>query len=74
MVDDAKRDLLMKVDGMTCGACAAAVTRVIHGVDPAARVAVDLERGRVSVATRIESLEIARALTQAGYEASAMTG
>ena len=74
MVDDARRDLLMQVDGMTCQGCVQAVTRAIRAVDPAAEVGVDLEHGRVRIATRIESLEVARALTQAGYEARAMTG
>jgi copper chaperone len=35
---------------------------------------VDLEHGRVHVATTAQSVEVARALDAAGYEARAMTG
>jgi copper chaperone len=73
-MDDALRDLRMKVDGMTCEGCVEAVTRVVRRLDPDARVTVDLARGEVALATRVESLEIAEALTRAGYEAHAMTG
>lgn len=73
-MDDALRDLRMKVDGMTCEGCVAAVTRAIRHRDPEARVSVDLAQGEVALTTRVESLEIAEALTRAGYEARAMTG
>ncbi len=73
-MDDALRDLRMKVDGMTCEGCVAAVTRAIKQRDPEARVSVDLAQGEIALSTRVESLEIAEALTRAGYEARAMTG
>lgn len=73
-MDATQSDLLMQVDGMTCDGCAEAVRRAILRLDPEARVAVDLDHGRVAVTTREQSLTIAEALTQAGYTASAMTG
>lgn len=69
-----RKELLMQVDGMTGDAAADAVTSTIRGLDPDADVAVDLSHGRVSVTTRAQSVEVAQALNQAGYEARAMTG
>ena len=35
-MDETRADLLMRVEGMTCDGCAAAVTRTVKRVDPAA--------------------------------------
>ena len=67
-------ELTMRVDGMTCQGCAEAVRRTIHRLDPDAEVAVDVEHGRVTATTRAQSLDVAQALTKAGYTATAMTG
>ena len=67
-------DLLMQVDGMTCDGCAAAVRQAILRLDPDARVAVDLDHGRVAVTTREHGATVVEVLTQAGYTAMAMTG
>lgn len=64
----------MKVEGMTCQGCVAAVTRAVQRLDPAAQVSVDLEAGRLAVVTQAQALDVARALGRAGYEAEAMTG
>ncbi len=64
----------MQVDGMTCQGCVASVTKAIQRLDPGATVDVDLDHGRVHVTTRAQSVEVARALDAAGYEARAMTG
>jgi copper chaperone len=74
LMDATPSDLLMQVEGMTCDGCAAAVRRAIQRLDPDARVAVDLDHGRVAVTTTAQALSIAEALTEAGYTASAMTG
>ena len=66
--------LLMRVDGMTCDGCAAAVTRTVNRIDPGAEVEVDRESGRVAIRTDAQALVIADALTKAGYTATAMTG
>lgn len=59
----------LKVSGMTCGHCVAAVTRAVQSVDAAATVQVDLPNGRVRIGTARSSAEIARALDAAGYPA-----
>jgi copper chaperone len=67
-------ELLMQVEGMTCQGCVQAVTRAVQRLDPSAEVAVDLDRGRVSVTTGAQALDVAQALSRAGYEARAVTG
>jgi copper chaperone len=69
-----RKELLMEVDGMTCEGCAAAVTRAIRRLDPAAEVDVDLEHDRVRVVTVAQAIDIAQAVDRAGYQARAMTG
>ena len=73
-MEEPRKDLLMQVDGMTCQGCVTSVTKAIQRLDPGATVEVDLEHGRVHVATTAQSVEVARALDAAGYEARAMTG
>jgi copper chaperone len=73
-MDGTRTDLLMRVDGMTCDGCAAAVTRTVARVDPAAEIRVDRAAGRVAIRTRAQAVDIAEALTRAGYTATAMTG
>lgn len=73
-MDETRSELLMRVEGMTCNGCAEAVRRTIRRLDPEAQVEVDLDRARVSVTTRAQSLALADALTRAGYTATAMTG
>jgi copper chaperone len=73
-MEEARKDLLMQVDGMTCEGCVTAVTKAVQRLDPSATVDVDLAHGRVHVTTRAQSLDVAQALTAAGYEATAMTG
>ena len=70
-MEEPRKDLLMQVDGMTCDGCVDAVTKAIQRLDPAATVEVDLEHGRVHVTTCAQSVEVARALDAAGYEARA---
>ncbi|GJE57860.1 MULTISPECIES: heavy-metal-associated domain-containing protein [Methylobacterium] len=69
-----RTELILNVEGMTCGGCAESVRKTICRLDPDAEVAVDLERRRVTATTRARSLEIAQALDKAGFTASAMTG
>ncbi|GEP08864.1 heavy-metal-associated domain-containing protein [Methylobacterium gnaphalii] len=59
-----------KVDKMGCGGCAKAVTRAILGVEPNARIEVDLTAKVVAVAGAAGSVErIAGAIAAAGYPA-----
>lgn len=57
-----------KVSGMSCGHCASAVTRSIQERDPAAKVDIDLAQGRVEVESALARSELARAISDAGYE------
>ncbi|HEV2559990.1 MAG TPA: heavy-metal-associated domain-containing protein [Microvirga sp.] len=73
-MEEPRKELLMQVDGMTCEGCVNAVTRTVKRLDPQAEVEVDLAHGRARVRTTAQSLDVAQALTKAGYEARAMTG
>jgi copper chaperone len=73
-MEEPRKDLLMQVEGMTCQGCVNAVTKSIQRLDPTAQVDVDLEHGRVRIATTAQSIEVAQAITKAGYETTAMTG
>lgn len=73
-MEEPRKDLLMQVDGMTCQGCVNAVTRTVQKLDPSASVDVDLDHGRVRVRTVAQSVDVAQALTNAGYDAHAMTG
>lgn len=68
-----RKELLMKVEGMTCQGCVQSVTKAIQRLDGGAKVEVDLAHGRARIWTTAQSLEIADALNRAGYETSAMT-
>jgi len=73
-MDASRSELIMQVEGMTCEGCSAAVVRTIRRLDPGAEVDVDLAQGRVRALTDAQSLDVAEALTKAGYTAGAMTG
>lgn len=59
------------IPDMSCGHCAAAVTKAVKGVDPDARVDVDLAAHAVAIATSADAPAITRALDAAGYPAQA---
>ena len=56
-----------EVEGMTCGHCVQAVTKAVQGVDPSAKVEVDLNARRVSVDTEAERPAVKAAIEEAGY-------
>ncbi len=60
----------IKVKGMSCGHCAAAVARALQGLPCVSEVKVDLAAGRVSYqcTTPVPSEEVARLIKEAGYE------
>jgi copper chaperone CopZ len=62
------------VSGMSCSHCAAAVTRSVQSIDPAAQVKVDLAANRVEVESRLEREKVAAAITEAGYPVTAARG
>lgn len=60
----------IQVEKMTCGGCAARVTRAVQAVDDEADVKVDLQRKTVLVESDIDAASLAQAITAAGYPAS----
>lgn len=64
--------MLLKVEGMTCGHCVAAVTRAVQAVDAAATVAVAPEMDRVEIHTSAAPATVTRAVAEAGYPAEVL--
>lgn len=60
----------LKVEKMSCGGCAARVTRAVQALDPSAKVEVKLKDRLVHVESAEAANAIAGALTSAGYPAS----
>ena len=60
----------IKVKGMSCGHCAAAVTRALQTLPGVSEVQVDLAGGRVTYqsAAPVPPEEVARVIKVAGYE------
>ncbi|GAA2418731.1 hypothetical protein GCM10010420_56570 [Streptomyces glaucosporus] len=58
------------VAGMSCGHCAATLTRVVGGLDGVLSVEVDVAAGRVTVTTggAPDDALLAEAVGEAGYE------
>jgi copper chaperone len=56
-----------KVEGMSCQHCVAAITRSIQEIDSGAQVQVDLEQGRVVVASTEGIDALKEAIDEAGY-------
>jgi copper chaperone len=61
----------LRVEGMTCNHCVHAVTRAVKSVDPQAEVRVDLEAGTVRVDGKSPAEALSKAISAAGYAASA---
>jgi len=60
----------LKVEKMSCGGCAARVTRVVQALDPQAKVEVQLKDSLVHVESVETPTAVADAITTAGYPAS----
>ncbi|MCZ7628785.1 MAG: cation transporter [Microthrixaceae bacterium] len=60
----------VKVSGMTCGHCVAAVTEEISKIDGVTGVSADLESGRVEVTSEspVDRALVKAAVDEAGYE------
>jgi len=58
-----------KVDGMTCGGCVRSVTNAVQRIAPTSNVEVDLDTHIVKVESKLSSLEIIDAITNAGFAA-----
>lgn len=55
---------------LSCGHCAAAVTRTVQALDPAATVKVDLPTKHVSIETALPPEQVRSALAEEGYPAA----
>ncbi len=64
--------MLLKVEGMTCGHCVAAVTQAVQAVDAAAEVAVAPGMDRVEIRTTATPAAITEAVADAGYPAEVL--
>lgn len=58
-----------QIDNMTCGGCAASVTKAIRSVDPDAKVDVDLATKKVRIGSQHEKAAFAAVLSEVGYPA-----
>lgn len=57
-----------RVDGMTCGGCANAVTNAIQAAKPGTDVQVDLDAKTVSVPTDMDEQAVSQAVSDAGFD------
>jgi copper chaperone len=57
----------MHVPDMTCGGCAAAITRALQAADAQAQVQIDLPSHQVSVQSRLGADQVLGALKMAGF-------
>lgn len=60
--------LKLKVPEMSCGHCASTIEKAVKGVDPTARVAVDLGSSTVAVETTADEASIRDVIKSAGYD------
>jgi copper chaperone len=60
-------DNSFQVDGMTCGHCEQTVKKAIARLDPAAKVEIDLNTGKVNVHSALPRDDIALAIANEGY-------
>ena len=59
--------ITLKVEGMSCGHCAQAVTAAIQAKDPAAKVVIDVAEGTVRTETILPRHTISMAVEEEGY-------
>ena len=59
----------LKIEGMSCMHCVAAVTKALSAVDGVKEVVVDLERGEATFqeAQPVDSAALTEAIEKAGY-------
>ena len=63
--------LRLKVSGMTCDHCVAAVSKAVQGLPGVQAVRVDLGRGEVEVDGAPDTGAVRSAITEEGYEVAA---
>jgi len=62
--------LELTVEDMTCKHCVGRVTKAVQGIDPAARVEIDLPSKRVTIDSSADRERIVAAIDDAGYPVS----
>ena len=60
----------LKIEGMTCGHCTAAVKKALEGVAGVASAEVDLATGRARVAGNADVAILVTAVQDEGYQAA----
>ena len=61
----------LKVNDMTCGHCVKTITKTVTSLDPNAKVEADLGTKHVRIESSRPAAELAKALGEAGYPATA---
>ena len=60
--------IAFEVEDMTCGQCAATITKAVHALDADARVEIDLAGHRVAIqAADVSAQQLAQVIREAGY-------
>ncbi|MEJ2360982.1 MAG: cation transporter [Gammaproteobacteria bacterium] len=59
----------LKVNGMTCGHCVAAVTKALENIPGVDKADVSLEKGQAIVSGEADSQAMVAAVKEEGYEA-----
>ena len=59
--------ITLKIGGMSCAGCVAAVKRAVDAVAPGGAVHVDLARGEVALAAHADRDAAAAAIRRAGF-------
>jgi copper chaperone len=63
--------ITLKVEGMSCGHCAQAVTAAIEAKDPKAKVTIDVAAGTVKAETILPRHLVSMAVEEEGYAVKA---
>jgi copper chaperone len=66
-----ERAMIFNVPKMSCGHCTSAIEKDIKSKDASAVVATDLDLRLVTVQSDLTQAEVQKAISEAGYEASA---
>lgn len=63
--------LTLQIPTISCGHCARAITEAVQELDPAARVAVDIDRKQATIDTNAATSDVLARLAEEGFAASA---
>jgi|tagenome__1003787_1003787.scaffolds.fasta_scaffold18290431_2 hypothetical protein len=73
-MDEVVREVEMRIAGAERPGCLDNVTKAIQALDPGAQVRLDPQTGILHAMIRCQTLEVTDALTQAGFDVTAMAG